>query len=94
MLLTTYCGHGCSPGPRKFKTAYKQAVSLEQRTIVGLNALLKDLSSWIAVMDDPPGDVPSNEITPQQLRELSYAWEKARASIRAALANLTNETAQ
>jgi len=69
-------------------------VSLEQKTAVGLNALLDYLSSLIAVMDDPPGDAPSNEITLQQLCELSDAWAEARDSIRAALATLTNETTQ
>jgi len=69
-------------------------VSLEQKTIIGLNVLLKDLSSWVAVIDDPPGAALSNEITLKQLRELSYAWAKARDSIRAASATLTNETAQ
>jgi len=69
-------------------------VSLEQKTIVGLNALLKDLLSWVAVIDDPPGAASSNEITLKQLRELSYAWAKARDSMRAALATLTNEMAQ
>jgi hypothetical protein len=69
-------------------------MSLEQKTIDGLNALLNDLSSWVAVIDDPPGAPPSNEIALKQLRELSYAWAKARDSIRAALATLTNETAQ
>jgi len=62
--------------------------------IIELNALLKDMSSWVTVIDDPPGDAPSNEITPQQLRKLSYAWVKARDSIHTALATLTNETAQ
>ncbi|KAN0113637.1 hypothetical protein V8E52_007563 [Russula decolorans] len=76
-------------GSRKFKAAYKKARSLEETTTSGLNTLL---GSWTAVTDGhafPDDDIP-DVITPKQLREL---WEKARYSVRAALANLRDEPA-
>ncbi len=39
-------------------------------------------------------DAPTGVVTLQQLHELSYAWAKARDSVRAALATLTSEPAR
>ncbi|KAH9992233.1 hypothetical protein BJV74DRAFT_835047 [Russula compacta] len=78
-------------GPREFEIAYKQALSLERRSIFGLNTLLENLSSWVAITDT---DGLSNGVTLERLRELSYAWAKARDSVREALVTLTSEPAQ
>jgi hypothetical protein len=81
-------------GSREFKAAYDKALSLEQKTTSGLNTLLEKLSSWVTVTDGdglPDDALPdANAITLEQLREL---WEKARYSVRAALAILKNEPA-
>jgi hypothetical protein len=69
-------------------------VLLEQKTILGLNALVDNLSSWVVITDGPLGDGRSGVVALKQLRKLSYAWEKARKSVRAALVTLTKERAQ
>ena len=84
----------CLSGPREFEIAYKQALSSEQRLIFGLNALLEILSSWVAATDGLSYDALPGEITLEQLRELSYAWAKARDSVREALVTLKSEPAQ
>jgi hypothetical protein len=93
-VLTHNFGHFCPSGSRRFKTAYKRALSLEQETILELNTLFGKLSSWVAVTDGLPGDSLPGVPTLQQLRELSYAWAKARDLVRAALASLTSKPAR
>ena len=68
------------------KTAYKKALCLEEKSNSGLNALVEKLSSCVMVMD--AGDTPPDIVTLEQLKE---RWEKARDSVRAALAILKNE---
>ena len=80
-------------GSRKFKIVYRQAVSLEQKTIFELNALVDNLLSWVTVTDSPRDDERPDVVTLKQLRELSHGWAKARDSVRTALATLTNENA-
>jgi len=84
----------CPPGSRKFRAAYKQALSLEQKTIIGLNTLLGNLASWVVATDVLRDESTPVIITLQQLRDLSHAWAIARDSVRAALASLTSEPAQ
>jgi hypothetical protein len=72
---------------------YKQAVSLEQKSIFELNALVDNLLSWVAVTDSPTDEESSDVVTLKQLRELSQAWAKARNSVRMALDTLTKERA-
>ena len=65
---------------------------MEQRTTSGLNSLLEELSSRVTVTDGHAlldGAFP-DAISLEELREL---WEKARDSMRAALAILKDETA-
>jgi len=81
-------------GSRKFKAAYKQALSLEHKTILELNTLLGNLSTLGVVPDGLPDDLLPGVVTRQQLDELSYAWAKARDSVRAAMASLTSEPAR
>jgi hypothetical protein len=94
-LLTAfdcYHRHKCSLGSRKFKSAYKKALSLETKTTSGLNTLLEKHPFWITVSDGhvlPDGAVP-DVITLGQLREL---WERVRDSVRVALATLKGEPA-
>ena len=94
MVLTNTHGNHCSPGSRMFRTRYKQALSLEQKAISGLNTLQESLSSWAAGTDGLSNDASTGVVTLQQLHELSYAWAKARDSVRAALATLTSEPAR
>jgi len=84
----------CSSGSRKFETAYSQALSLEQKTIAGLNTLLGNMSSWVVATNGVSDDALSGAATLQHLHDLSYAWAKARDSVRAALVTLTSEPAQ
>ena len=63
-------------------------MSLEQKTISGLNDLMENLSSWVALTNGPPNDELSDVLTLKQLRKLSGAWVEARGSVRAALAAL------
>jgi hypothetical protein len=79
---------------RGFKIAYNKALALEQKTTSGLNTLLEILNFWAAVTDGPPGDALPDVVTLEQLSEVKWAWEKARDSVRAALATLTSEPAQ
>jgi hypothetical protein len=83
----------CSPGSRRFKTAYNKALTLEQESTSGLNSLLEVLSSWAAVADGPSDDALP-DVTLEQLGDLKRAWEKARDSVRAALATQTGEQVQ
>src|SRR6266851_202585 len=94
MVLTDNFGHFYPSGSRKFKAAYKQALSLEHKTILELNTLLGNLSTLGVVTDGLPDDLLPGVVTLQQLRELSHAWAKARDSVRAALASLTSEPAR
>lgn len=79
-------------GSRKFKVVYNKALSLEQKKTSGLNFLLEELSSWITVTDGHGllDDAFPDAISLEKLREL---WEKARDSMRVALAILKDETA-
>ncbi|KAH9984097.1 hypothetical protein BJV77DRAFT_1072392 [Russula vinacea] len=54
----------------------------------------KILNSWAAVTAGPPGDALPDVVTLEQLSEVKWTWEKARESVRAALATLTSEPAQ
>jgi hypothetical protein len=83
--------HMCSLGPRNFKDVYSRALSLERKTASELDTLLEKLLSWVILVTDGdglPDDALPDGITLEQLREL---WEKARYSVRAALAVLKNE---
>ena len=84
----------CLPGFRKFRAAYKQTLSLEQKTIIGLNNLLGNLASWVVATDTLHDEFPPAILTLQQLRDLSHAWAVARDSVRGALASLTSEPAR
>lgn len=81
-------------GSRKFRAAYKQALSLEQKTILELNTLLGNLASWVVATDALRDESPPTIVTLRQLRELSHAWAIARDSVRAALVSLTSEPTQ
>jgi len=59
---------------------------LEEKSNSGLNTLLEKLSSRVMVID--ADDTPPDVVTLEQLEE---RWEKARDSVRAALAILKNE---
>jgi hypothetical protein len=59
---------------------------LEEKTNSGLNTLLEKLSSRVMVID--ADDTPPDVVTLERLEE---RWEKARDSVRAALAILKNE---
>ena len=85
-----YHRHNCSLGSRKFKAAYSKVQTLEKKTTSGLGALFKELSSWFTVTNSHslPNDAPLDIITLEQLHEL---WEKARYSMRAALATMKTE---
>ena len=76
-------------GPGKFKAAYNEALSLEQKTTLGLNALLEQLLSWVTVTNGhgPPGDPLPDVITLEQLRE---QWVKTKDFMSAALVILEN----
>ena len=43
-------------------TTYKQALSLEQRSMFGLNTLLENLPSWVEVTDGLPDDALPGEV--------------------------------
>ena len=94
-LFDCYHRHTCSLGPRKFKDIYNKAMSLEQQTTTGLNALLEELSSWVTVTGchGLPADELPDLLSLEQVRELSYVWAEARNSVREALLNLTSESA-
>jgi len=94
VVLTDNRGYYCPSGSRKFRAAYKQALSLEQKTILELNTLLGDLASWVVATDALRDESPPAIVTLQQLRELSHAWAIARDSVRAALVSLTSEPTQ
>ena len=81
----------CSPGSRRFKATYKKASALEQKTTSELSTMLEIFSSWVAVIDSPSGDAPTDVVHPQELDELKFAWEKTRDSLRSALETLTSE---
>src|SRR6266478_6848138 len=93
MALADACRRTCS-GSRRFKAAYKKALSLERKTILGLNVLLRSIPSCVAPTDAITADVLSDVLTLEQLHELSYVWAKARDAMRAALVTLTSEPAQ
>jgi hypothetical protein len=59
---------------------------LEEKTNSGLDTLLEKFSSCLMVID--ADDTPPDVVTLEQLEE---RWEKARDSVRAALAILKNE---
>ncbi|KAI9450415.1 hypothetical protein F5148DRAFT_1290819 [Russula earlei] len=82
-----------SPGLRKFSSVYKQSLSLQRKTTVGLNSLLESASSWIVVTDGLPGAPPGGSSV-GLLRNLADAWEKGRVSIRMALAELSDDEAE
>ena len=89
--LTPFDGHHrhkCSLGSRKFKATYNKVQTLEKKTTSSLDTLLEELSSWFTVTDGHslPNDAPLDIIALGQLHEL---WEKARCSMRAALATMT-----
>jgi hypothetical protein len=65
---------------------YKRALCLEEETNSGLNTLLEKLSSCEMITD--ADDTPPDIVTLEQLEE---RWERARDSVRAALAILKNE---
>jgi len=92
-VRTDTCGHCCSAGSRKFKSSYKKALCLQRKTTLGLKNLFESASAYISVTDGIPNDVPPSVVTLQELDELSYAWAKARDSVRAALVTLTSEPA-
>jgi len=77
-------------GSRKFKSSYEKALCLQQKTTLGLKSLLESVSAHVAVTvtDGTPNHGPPSV---QQLDELSYAWAKARDSVRAALVTLMSE---
>ena len=79
-------------GSRKFKAAYKKALSLEKKMSSELNALIEKLSSWVMIAHSHGlrDDALSDIITLEQVREL---WVKSRDSIRTTLAALKNESA-
>ncbi|KAH9983591.1 hypothetical protein BJV77DRAFT_286295 [Russula vinacea] len=79
-------------GSRKFKAAYKKALSLEKKKTSELNALVEKLSSWVMITHSHGlrDDALSDIITLEQVREL---WVKSRDSIRTTLAALKNESA-
>ena len=89
--MIAFVGYHQRPlGWREFKVTYNNALSLERKTTSGLNTLLEKLLFWATVTDGhvlPDGALP-DVITPEQLHKL---WEKARRSVRAALATLKNE---
>ncbi len=93
-ILTDSRGYCCPSGSPKFRAAYKQALALEQKTILGLNTLLGNLASWAVATDSLCDESPPAVVALQQLQELSHAWAIARDSVRAALASLTSEPAQ
>jgi len=78
-------------GSRRWKTAYKKASALEQKTVSELNTLLESFSSWVAVVDGPSDDAPIDVVHPQELGESKFAWEKTRDSLRSALETLTSD---
>ena len=80
------------PGSRKFKATYNKVQALEKKTTSGLDTLLEELSSLFKVTDShsPSNDAPLDIITLEQLREL---WERARYSVRVALATMENKPA-
>jgi len=90
--ISTECD-ACAQGSQRFKATYKQALSLQQKTISGLNTLLENFPSHITITDGLPDVKPLCVITLQELHELSYAWAKVRDTVRAALVTLTSEPA-
>ena len=94
--ITDTCGYFRyrPTGSRRFKTAYKKALKLEQKTTSGWNALLEIFSSWAAVADGPFDDALQDVVTLEQLGEVKWAWEKARDAVRAAQETRTSEPAQ
>ncbi len=85
MVITNTTGHYRSLDSRRFKAAYKKALSLEQKMTSGFNTLLGMLISWVSVIDSH--GLP-DEVTLKQRRKL---WQKARDSIRTGLATLNHE---
>ena len=87
-----YHRHKCSLGSRKFKATYNKVRTLEKKITSGLNTLLEELPFWFTVTDSHslPNDAPLDIIALEQLHEL---WEKARYSMRAALATMKTEPA-
>ncbi|KAI9434744.1 hypothetical protein F5148DRAFT_1006085 [Russula earlei] len=82
-----------SPGLRKLNSVYKQSLSLQRKTTLGLNSLLESASPWIVVTDGPPG-APPGGFSVGLLRNLADAWGKGRVSIRMALAELSDDEAE
>ncbi|KAI0268488.1 hypothetical protein BGY98DRAFT_1019239 [Russula aff. rugulosa BPL654] len=82
-----------SQGTREFDSRYKQALSLQQKTAIGLNALVKIVSNWVVVADSLPDSLPDG-FSLRPLRNLADAWEKERASMRMVLAALTDDPAE
>jgi hypothetical protein len=60
---------------------------------LGLNTLLESVSSWITFADGIP-DVQPGWVSLGLLRNLADTWAKGRASIRTALADLTDDPAE
>ena len=93
-LTPFYCyhRHNCPLGSQRFKAAYNEALSLEQKTSSGLNSLLTRLSSRVTVTDGhglPDGALPDVD----SLKQLHKLWEKAGYFLRGTLATLKNEPA-
>jgi len=79
-----------SSGARKFSSVYKQCLSLQRKTTLGLDSLLESVSSWIVVGDGLP-IAPPGGFSIGLLRKLADAWAKGRASMRMVLAELTDD---
>ena len=82
-----------SPGARKFSSVYKQALSLQRKTTLGLDSLLERVSSWIVVANSLP-NAPPGGFSLELLRNLADAWAKGRSSMRMVLAELTDDPAE
>ncbi|KAH9961522.1 hypothetical protein BC827DRAFT_323669 [Russula dissimulans] len=84
---------GCSQGARKFSPVYKQSLSLQRKTTLGLNTLLESVSSWMVVADGLP-NAPPGGFSLGLLRNLADAWDEGRSSMRMVLAELTDDPAE
>src|SRR6266478_3285353 len=82
-----------SSGSRKFNSVYKQALSMQRETALGLNTLIKIISPWIVVADSLPDALPVG-FSLGRLRNLADVWEKERASMRMVLATLAEDPAE
>jgi hypothetical protein len=72
---------------------HRQSLSLHREMTLELNTLLESVLSWIVTADHLP-DAPQGGFNIGLLRSLADAWEKERASMRMALAALTNDPSE